>query len=132
MSGKKLEDIVEYLSVLGLDTTKAPTMSEYREAYKKHFHLHPDKHPGKADAETTEVFQKITEAAHEVLEFLTAKGENQPESIEKTDVLSRFVRTNKVVYNKNCVTFYLTKDTVEIWKKEFRKKVLRREDFRTP
>ena len=67
------------------------------------------------------MFQKITEAAHEVLEFLTAKGKNQPESIEKTDVLSRFVRTNKVVYNKKCVTFYLTKYTVEVWKKEFEK-----------
>ena len=54
-----------------------------------------------------------------MLKFLTAKGENQPESIEKTDVLTHFVRTNKVVYNKKCVTFYLTKDTVEVWKKEF-------------
>ena len=118
MSRDSLKDIEEYLTVLGLDTTVVPTLAEYREAYKKHFHLHPDKNLENTK-ETTELFQKITEAAQEVFQFLTANGDNLTESDEKTDILSRFVKTNRVVYNSQCVTFYVTKDTVEAWKKKF-------------
>ena len=120
MAGKTLKDIEKYLSVLGLDTTVVPTMTKYREAYKEHFHKHPDKNLDKDNEETTEEFQKITEAGHEILEFLTAKG-NKPASNQSTDsdILTGFVKTNKMEYKSKCITFYLTKDTVEAWKKEF-------------
>ena len=53
---KTVKDIEEYL---GLERTVVPTMVAYREAYKKHFHLHPDKNLDNTK-ETTEAFQKVT------------------------------------------------------------------------
>ena len=110
-----LKHIVGYLSVLGLDTDRVPSVSEFRKAYKDLFYLHPDK----AGPESTGKFQEITEAAEIVFEFLTANGNLQPEKLDENDVLGTLVKENNLVYNKQSVCFDLTKETVDVWMQGF-------------
>ena len=115
MSDRKLETIVKFLSVLGLETDRVPTVSEYRQAYKSLFSNHPDK----AGAEATAKFQEITEAASKVLEFLSANRDLQPLIVDVKDTLGRLVKSNNLIYNTDCVTFDLTVDTAKGWKEQF-------------
>ena len=70
MSTRNLRSLAKFLTTLGMDTDKVPSVSDFRKAYRSHLHLHPDK----AGQDSTPKFQEITEAAKEVFEFLTTTG----------------------------------------------------------
>ena len=114
MSARKLRSIARSLTILGLETDKVPSESEFRKAYKDLFHLHPDK----AGADSTAKFQEITEAATDVFEFLT-ENVNLKSNNDDGDVLADLVKNNNLVYKKKCVTFEVTPDTVDAWMSEF-------------
>ena len=115
MSTKKLKAVSGFLKVLGLATDRVPSMDEAKAAYKELFYLHPDK----AGEESTARFQEITEAAKEVFEFLTLKGNVKVDDIDVKDVLGILVKNNNLVFNKMSVTFDLTNDTVDAWMSQF-------------
>ena len=120
MSARKLlKPIIPFLAVLGLETDRVPSVSEFRNAYKDLFYLHPDK----AGDKSTGKFQEVTEAADKVFEFLTANGNLhlQPEKLDDSDMLGTLVKDNNLIYNKQSVCFNLTEETVEldVWMKEF-------------
>ena len=117
MSARKLlKPIIPFLAVLGLETDRVPSVSEFRNAYKDLFYLHPDK----AGEKSTGKFQEITEAADKVFEFLTANGNLQPEKMDDSDILGTLVKDNNLVYNKQSVCFDLTKESVDVWMEEFK------------
>ena len=110
MSARNLRSLGRFLTILGLETDKVPSVSNFRKAYKSLFHLHPDK----AGPDSTAKFQEITEAAKEVFEFLTTNGNLKEEDIsDDNDCLGILVRNNNLQFNKKCVTFDLPADTVD-------------------
>ena len=115
MSARNLRSLGRFLTTLGLDTDKVPSISEYRRAYRSLLHLHPDK----AGDDTLSRFQEITEAAKEVFEFLTTNGNLKPEDISVDDIFGTFVQNNNLQFNKKCVTFDLPVDTTDEWIKMF-------------
>ena len=92
MSARNLRSLGRFLTTLGLDTDKVPSVSEYRRAYRSLLHLHPDK----AGDDTLSRFQEITEAAKEVFEFLTTNGNLKPEDISVDDIFGIFVQNNNL------------------------------------
>ena len=118
MSASDLQAIVKYLSILGLKTDSVPSFSEFRNAYKE---LLLSQHPDKAGVGSTKRFQEITEAARIVLEYLLKNPQQQPTNETNKDILEELVAKNKLVYNLNSVTFYMTTDTFEAWKEQFEK-----------
>ena len=84
-----MDQIVRFLPVLGLPTERVPTFAEYKSAYKKKKNLHPDK-PG--NEEKTAEFQEITEAARNILIFMTAnpKLQTKPETDEGARLIKSF------------------------------------------
>ena len=115
MSSRNLRSLARFLTTLGLDTDKVPSVSDFRKAYKSHLHLHPDK----AGDDSLAKFQEITEAAKEVFEFLTSSGNLKHEDIKDGDILGNLVKNNNLQFNKKCVTFDLSVDTTDDWLKEF-------------
>ena len=115
MSARNLRSLGKFLSTLGLDTDKVPSVSDFRKAYRSHLHLHPDK----AGDDTLARFQEITEAAKEVFEFLTTAGNLKHEDISDDDILGNLVRHNNLQFNKKCVTLDLSADTADKWMNEF-------------
>ena len=85
MSAKKFKAVAVFLSVLGLETDRVPSIEEVKAAYKELYHLHPDK----AGEESTARFQEITEAAKEVFEFLTTKGNVKHDDVDVKQVSPR-------------------------------------------
>ena len=114
MSARKLRSIARSLTILGLETDKVPSESEFRRAYKDLFHLHPDK----AGADSTAKFQEITEAATDVFEFLTENGNLKSDNADG-DILADLVKNYNLEYKQKCVTFEVTPDTVDAWMSEF-------------
>ena len=112
-----LKPIVGFLTVLGLETNRVPSVSEFRTAYRAKLYLHPDK----AGEGSTAEFQKITEAADAVLKFLTANSNLQPEVEPEidNDILIGLVKSNDLVYNGQSTTFMLSEDEVEAWMHKF-------------
>ena len=115
MSARNLRSLGRFLTTLGLDTDKVPSVSDFRKAYRSFFHLHPDK----AGEDSTAKFQEITEAAKEVFEFLTTSGNLRQEDISDDDILGNLVKNNNLLFNKKCVTLDLSADTADDWLKEF-------------
>ena len=115
MSTRNLRSLAKFLTTLGLDTDKVPSVSDFRKAYRSHLHLHPDK----AGQDSTAKFQEITEAAKEVFEFLTTTGNLSHKDISDDDILGNLVKNNNLQFNKKCVTFDLSADTADDWLKEF-------------
>ena len=59
-----LSSIKQHLKTLNLNHSKAPTLKEYKKAYRDLMKLHPDL------GGDTSRFQEITLAAREVFEFI--------------------------------------------------------------
>ena len=114
MSARNLRSLARFLTTLGLDTNRIPSVSEFRTAYKGFFHLHPDK----AGPDSNDRFQEITEAAKEVFEFLTTAGNIKLENVSDDDPLACLVKNNNLQFNKKCVTFDLSADSKEEWMEE--------------
>ena len=109
-----LKPIVGFLTVLGLDTDRIPSVSEYRSAYRAKLHLHPDK----AGVESTSEFQKVTEAAEAVLDFVTANS--KPDDVNNdNDVLIRLVKSNDLAYKQQSISLILANGEVVAWMHEF-------------
>ena len=115
MSARNLSSLAKFLTTLGLDTDRFPSVSEFRTAYKGFFHLHPDK----AGPDSNGKFQEITEAAKEVFEFLTTAGNIKLENVSDGDPLASLVKNNNLQFNKKCVTFDLSADSKAEWLEEF-------------
>ena len=112
-----LKPIVGFLSVLGLDTERVPSVTELRSAYRALLHLHPDK----AGKDSTAKFQEITEAAQAVLEFLTLNTNLQPEVVDDDDILGSLVKENNLMFNNGSTSLDLPMDgvVVDAWMHEF-------------
>ena len=110
-----LKPIVRFITVLGLDSDRVPSVSELKTSYRERLHLHPDK----AGVESTSQFQELTQAAHAVLEFLTANSNLQPEVNDDDDILGSLVQNNNLKYNKGSTSFDLPLDSVQAWLHEF-------------
>ena len=115
MSTRNLRSLAKFLSTLGLDTNRIPSVSEFRTAYKGFFHLHPDK----AGPDSNDKFQEITEAAKEVFEFLTTAGNIKLENVSDDDPLACLVKNSNLQFNKKCVTFDISADSKDEWMEEF-------------
>ena len=115
MSARNLRSLARFLTTLGLDTNRIPSVSEFRTAYKGFFHLHPDK----AGPDSNDRFQEITEAAKEVFEFLTTAGNIKLENVSDDDPLACLVKNSNLQFNKKCVTFDISADSKDEWMEEF-------------
>ena len=62
-----INDVADFLKVLGLSTTRIPTFQEYKKSYREQIKKHP--HPDHGG--DTGEFQTITEAATHVFEYIT-------------------------------------------------------------
>ena len=99
--GVDLSGINVFLIVLGLLTTRLPTLAEYKKAYRSKLIHHPDK------GGDEELFKTVTEAAHHVFNFITEHQEQQTRSANSTDkgLLRAFETSNNVKYNQGNVVF---------------------------
>ena len=106
-----LTDIKEHLKVLNLSTTCAPTMKEYKQAYRELMKLHPDL------GGDTAKFQEITLAARTVFEYITThQGEHaRPESDDDANLIKAFEASNKVDYNNGNVVFGIDPKESSLW-----------------
>ena len=65
-----LNEIKPYLKLLKLDESRVPSSAEHKKAFRDLLFLHPDKNDKENVEDTTEQFQRITEAVDIVLEFI--------------------------------------------------------------
>ena len=136
-----LTDIKEHLEVLNLSTTCAPTMKEYKQAYRELMKLHPDL------GGDTARFQEITLAARMVFEYITThQGEQaRPESDDDDNLIKAFEASNKVDYNNGNVVFGIDPKESSLWVQYLTKRLgkplpleqgnalqFKMEDFRLP
>ena len=106
-----LQDLEEYLEVLGLPSNRVPSLLNYKKAYRKLLVNHPDK------GGETLTFQKQTEAARNVFEYMTEHPEEVPgtEKHEEKEHLKMFEAKNNIKYNKESVVFDIKKDETQAW-----------------
>ena len=106
-----LNSIRDFLVRLELSTSRVPTMSEYKKAYREKLKNHPDK------GGDTSVFQGITEAAMAVWRFMTENQVHQHRSESDKDaaLLKNFESSNNVNYNKGSVVFDIAGDKAQLW-----------------
>ena len=136
-----ISEIKEYLETLGLNTTRMPTIKEYKKAYRELMKLHPDL------GGDTNRFQEITQAAREVFEFITKhQGEQtRHDSGSDADLLKAFEASNKVDYNNGNIVFGIDPKETSLWVKCLTKRLgkplpleqgnslqFKMEDFRLP
>ena len=120
-----LNDIKCYLKILKLDETKIHTMAEHKKAFRDLLVLHPDKNVKDGVEDTTEEFQKVTEAVDIVLEFIIRNLQlnTRRDTKEHKETLKLFEKQTDLVYNSESVTFYIDPIDVEAWKDGFEKKL---------
>ena len=120
-----LNDIKCYLKILKLDETKIPTMAEHKKAFRDLLVLHPDKNVKDGVEDTTEEFQKITEAVDIVLEFIIRNPQlnTRRDTKEHKETLKLFEKQTNIAYNSESVTFYIDPIDVEAWRDGFEKKL---------
>lgn len=114
-----ISDIKIYLEVLDLDTSRMPTMKEYKQAYRLLLRLHPD-----LGGDTTR-FQEITLAAREVFQFITKHQDEKtkPDSGSDSDLLKAFEATNNVSYNTGNIVFGIDPSETDTWVKCLEKRL---------
>ena len=106
-----LDSIKDFLARLDLSTSRIPTMTEYKKAYREKLKNHPDK------GGDTSVFQGITEAAMAIWKFMTENQGHQHRSESEKDaaLLKNFESSNTVNYNKGSVVFDIDGDKAQLW-----------------
>ena len=105
-----ITDIKEHLEVLNLNSTRMPTMKEYKKAYRELMKLHPD-----LGGETTR-FQEITLAARMIFEFITKhQGEQTRTDSDDADLLKAFEASNNVNYNSVNIVFNIDPVASSLW-----------------
>ena len=106
-----IADIKEHLEALNLNSTRMPSMKEYKKAYRELMKLHPD-----LEGDTTR-FQEITLAARMIFEFVTThQGEQtRVDNEADTDLLQAFMASNNVNYNNGNIVFNIDPAESSLW-----------------
>ena len=98
-----INDVADFLKVLGLSTTRIPTFQEYKKSYREQIKKHP--HPDHGG--DTGEFQTITEAATHVFEYITKHQHDKTRTDSDSDknLLRAFKLSSNVVYHKGSIVF---------------------------
>ena len=123
---EKISEITDFLTILGLPTTKLPTVQEVRKKYKALLIYHPDR----AGPATTAEFQKITEAVRNILDTLqkcprqSGEDETPTESEDDSGLLSAMEEAGGMRKNKDdSVTIILEEKDCPAWLNQLEKKL---------
>ena len=106
-----LQSLRQHLEVLNLNVTRAPTMKEYKKAYRDLMRLHPDL------GGDTSKFQEITLAAREVFKYIRTHPNEAGKSVSESDsdLLKAFEASNTVNYNTGNIVFEIEATDSSLW-----------------
>lgn len=109
-----VNSIASYLKVLGLSTTKLPTVEKVRSAFRKQA---LERHPDKIGVGSTAAFQELNEACARVIDFLAQRPSFEESTSNQDDInlLNMFKSADDIKFNLASVTIIIDDE----WGEEF-------------